>query len=81
MESMWFGRPCLCSDEGVIAENAMDGGCLTVDIRDAKALADALVKLSTQPELRRELGEQVLRRKLKSWDEYAGEVLGILKGI
>jgi glycosyltransferase involved in cell wall biosynthesis len=81
MESMWFGRPCLCSDEGVIAENAAEGGCLTVDLRDKKALADALVRLSTQPELRRELGEQVLRRKLKSWDQYAGEILGILKGI
>ena len=32
------------------------------------------------PALRRELGEQVLRRKLKSWDEYAGEILQISLG-
>ena len=81
MESMWFGRPCLCSDEGVIAENAREGGCLMVDMRDRNALAGALVKLSTQPAARRELGEQVLRRKLKNWDEYAGGVLQILKEV
>ena len=81
MESMWFGRPCLCSDEGVIAENARGGGCLMVDMRDAKAVSDGIVKLAGQPGLRRELGEQVLRRKLKTWDEYADDVLGVLKGI
>ena len=81
MESMWFGRPCLCSDEGVIAENAAAGGCLMVDMRDTEAVADGIVKLAGQPGLRRELGEQVLRRKLKTWDEYAGDVLGVLKSV
>lgn len=78
MESMWFGRPCLCSDDGVIAENAAGGGCLMVDMRDPGAVTDGIVKLAGWPELRRELGEQVLRRKLKTWDEYADEVLGVL---
>lgn len=81
MESMWFGRPCLCSDEGVIAENAAGGGCLTVDMRDPGAVADGIVKLAAQPALRRELGGQVLRRKLKTWDEYAGDVLAVLNSI
>ncbi|MGB8355705.1 MAG: glycosyltransferase [Chthoniobacteraceae bacterium] len=80
-ESLWFGRPCLCSNEGVVAENAKDGGCLTVNMRDQKAIADGIVKLARQPEFRRELGEQVLQRKLKTWNEYAGDVLQVLKGI
>jgi glycosyltransferase involved in cell wall biosynthesis len=81
MESMWFGRPCLCSNEAVIAENAADGGCLMVDMRDPKAVTEGIVKLAGQPGLRRELGEQVLRRKLKTWDEYGAEVLEILKEV
>jgi len=81
MESLWFGRPCLCSDEGVMAENARDGGCLMVNMKDQAAVAVGLAKLAGDPEFRRELGEQVLRRKLKTWDEYGGEILQILKGI
>jgi len=81
MESMWFGRPCLCSNEAVIAENAAGGGCLMVDMRDPKAVAEGIVTLAGQPGLRRELGEQVLGRKLKTWDEYGAEVLEILKTV
>jgi len=80
-ESLWFGRPCLCSDEGVMAENAKEGGCLTVNMKDQKAVADGIVKLAGEQEFRRELGEQVLQRKLKTWNEYAGDVLQVLKGI
>jgi len=81
VESLWFGRPCLCSDQGVMAENAKGGGCLTVNMRDAGALADGMVRLASRPEFRRELGEQALRRELKTWDDYAGEILGILEGV
>jgi glycosyltransferase involved in cell wall biosynthesis len=79
MESLWFGKPCLCSDEGVMAENAAGGGCLMVDVQNFEALADGMVKLAGQPDFRRELAEQTLRRKLKTWDDYAGEILQILK--
>lgn len=81
MESLWFGRPCICSDEGVIAENAREGGCLMVDMRDTKSVADGIVKLAGDPAARRELGEQVLRRKLETWDEYGAHVYETLKKI
>jgi glycosyltransferase involved in cell wall biosynthesis len=79
MESLWFGRPCLCSDQGVMAENAKGGGCLTVDMQDTHAMAEAIIKLASQPDFRRTLGEQVLQRKLKTWTDYAAGILEILK--
>ncbi len=79
MESLWFGKPCLCSDKGVMAENAADGGCLMVDVQNVEALAEGMAKLAGQPDFRRELAEQAMRRKLKTWDGYAGEIRQILK--
>lgn len=79
IESLWFGRPCLCSDQGVIAENAKGGGCLMVETRDAKALAAGMVKLATQPDVLKQLGGEVLRRKLKTWNEYGAEILAVLE--
>lgn len=81
LESLWFGRPCLCSDHGAMAENAAGGGCLTVDMRDREALAAGLVKLAGEPDFRRALGARAVGRGLKTWSEYAGEILEILRAI
>jgi glycosyltransferase involved in cell wall biosynthesis len=78
IESLWFGRPCLCANFGVMAENARGGGCLTVDVRDAKALAAALLELAGNPARRRQLALEATRRRLKTWDDYATEVLSQL---
>ena len=81
MESLWFGKPCLCSDKGVMAQNARDGGCLTVDVRDVNAIADGMVRLAGDPDFRERLAGETLRRKLKTWNDFAGETLEVLKGI
>lgn len=79
MESLWFGRPCVCADTGVMAENARGGGCYPVNVRDRKALADAITNLAGRPELRQELAAGAVRRKLKTWNEYADDILRILR--
>ncbi len=81
LESLWLGRPCLCSDHGAMAENAAGGGCLTVDMRDGEALAAGMVKLAGDQDFRRALGAQAVQRNLKTWAEYAGEILKILRAI
>jgi glycosyltransferase involved in cell wall biosynthesis len=79
MESLWFGKPCLCSNQGVMAENAVGGGCLTVNMDNTNELADALLQLAEQPGLRRELTAQAIVRPLKTWSGYAEEILSLLK--
>ena len=78
IESLWFGRPCVCANFGVMAENAVGGGCLPTDVRDPQALADAILALATEPALRRRLTEEATTRPLKTWSEYAREILACL---
>ena len=74
IESLWFGRPCICANFGVMAENAIGGGCLAVDVRDPAALAAAMLKLGGDPGFRNELARAATERKLKRWQDYAAEV-------
>ena len=78
VESLWFGRPCVCANFGAMVETAAGGGCLPVDVRDPQALADAILALAGSPERLGELAAQIAARPLKTWEEYAREVLGIL---
>jgi glycosyltransferase involved in cell wall biosynthesis len=78
IESLWFGRPCVCANFGVMAENAAGGGCVMVDVRNIQALADAILALAESPQRRYELALQATTRELKTWDEYAVEVLACL---
>ena len=79
IESLWLGRPCVCANFGVMAENAVGGGCLAADVRDPAALADAMVTLAGSPELLRRLTVEAAERPLKTWSEYADEVLACLE--
>ena len=75
IESLWLARPCLCANFGVMAENALGGGCLTTDVRDPSSLADTIIQLASSPALRQTLAEQATTRQLKTWREYADELL------
>jgi glycosyltransferase involved in cell wall biosynthesis len=74
MESLWCARPCLCAHFGVMAENAAGGGCLTVDVRDSAALAEALLALATRPGLREKLAMEAVARPLRTWADYAADI-------
>lgn len=74
VESLWMGRPCLCHSEGVMAELAADGGCLTVDMTDTAAIERALERLAGDVGLRRRLSEEAMRRKLLDWAAYGAEI-------
>ena len=78
IESLWFGRPCVCANFGVMAENAAGGGCLTADVRDPQALAEAILRLAQDQTLRGKLAAEAVARPLKTWSEYAQEVLACL---
>ncbi|MDG6256466.1 MAG: glycosyltransferase [Methanomicrobiaceae archaeon] len=79
LESIWHGRPCICYREGVMAELAKEGGCLTTDVLDVQALSESIYRLATDRELLFELSKQAVSRKLKTWDEYACEFISILR--
>lgn len=78
LESLWNARPCLCHNAGAIAEAAAGGGCLAVDMHDADALRTGILRLARDHDLYRRLAQEAVSRPIKSWDEYAAEVAGVL---
>jgi glycosyltransferase involved in cell wall biosynthesis len=75
LESIWHGRACICSDEGVMAELARGGGCLTVKVSDERLLSNAIARLATSKSLREKLESEAARRAVKTWDEYGQDIL------
>lgn len=66
VESIWYGKPCICHQEGVMAELASEGGCVTVDVMDSEALAETIYRLSTDAEQRLKLSTEAVSRKLQN---------------
>lgn len=71
LESLWFGKPCLCANFGSMGEVAEGGGCLAIDMKDEAALSMALRDLIDDEGLRLRLTSEALQRPMISWDDYA----------
>ena len=81
VESLWLGRPCLCHSQGVMAELAMEGGCLTTDMADVAAIEQALERLACDVELQQRLTQEAIHRDLLDWKAYGAEIGGRLYDI
>jgi glycosyltransferase involved in cell wall biosynthesis len=73
LESLHYGKPCVCSGRGALGESAHGGGCVPLDVVDASTLATALRRLLTQPAELAALATAARARHLKTWPEYAAE--------
>jgi glycosyltransferase involved in cell wall biosynthesis len=78
LESLWHGRPCLCHSGSAMAELVPGGGVLAVDMLDEAAIEDALVRLADEPDLLARLGREAVTREIRSWDEYAEDIVRAL---
>lgn len=68
LEAMACGLPVVCTDAGGMREAVRDGiDGLVVPVRDVEAMAEALVKLARDPELRRRMGEAARQRVLEEF--------------
>jgi glycosyltransferase involved in cell wall biosynthesis len=81
IESIWYGKPIICSNEGVMSELASEGGCLITDVKDAAKVSDAIYQLSRDRELFTRLSREAINRKVKTWDEYTREFLMIMDSV
>jgi glycosyltransferase involved in cell wall biosynthesis len=74
MESLWMGVPCLCHSDGVMAELAAPGGCMTVDMADVIQVREALEMMASDAVLRAALARQAARRQIDTWQDYASNI-------
>jgi glycosyltransferase involved in cell wall biosynthesis len=78
-ESLWHGKPCICSNEGSIAEIAKNGGCMPVDPRSVDEIETAIETLATDGQRYDQLLQQIVSRKMKNWKEYTREIVEHLR--
>jgi glycosyltransferase involved in cell wall biosynthesis/SAM-dependent methyltransferase len=71
LESLWYGKPCLCANFGSMEEVARDGGCLMVDTTVQTELEAGLSRLITDTGYRECLARQALARPIRTWNDYA----------
>lgn len=74
LESAWFGRPCLCHNDGAMLGTAAGGGAETVNMLDEAAVADILHHLATNRERLVRLQQQAIARPARTWRSYARDV-------
>ncbi len=74
-ESLWYGKPCLCSGEGSMGEIARGGGCLTVNPGSLDEIEAGFETLATDAARYEELLGQIAARRMKTWKQYAGEIV------
>ena len=75
LESVWHGRPCVCSGQGALGEVAEGGGCLAIDPTNTDALTAAMRELLTDEAAYRRLCDQTDARRFRSWDDYIHDFL------
>jgi glycosyltransferase involved in cell wall biosynthesis len=71
LESLHYGKPCVCSGLGALGESAHGGGCLPLESVDAATLARTLRRLLQNPAELAELSRAARARHLRTWPEYA----------
>lgn len=75
VESLWHGRPCIVHDSGAMAEVSDGGGCVSVDMRNVDALADAIALLASNDSARAALAEAAIRRPIPTWNDFTRDVM------
>jgi glycosyltransferase involved in cell wall biosynthesis len=75
LESLWKGRPCVCSDLPVLREIAGGGGCRLVAPNDAGAWATALRAVLTDDSEWHRLAGAAAARRLPVWADTARALL------
>lgn len=78
VESLWFGKPCICGKGGALRDVGQMNGCYQVDEPTTENLATAIKDLLNNPNLLASLTQQTQNNHFKTWDEYVDELLKML---
>jgi glycosyltransferase involved in cell wall biosynthesis len=79
MESLWYGKPCVCGGNGALGEAARGGGCLIVDQTSDDSLADGIKALLLDQPLYLRLCQEARGRQFRSWSDYTDKLLAYVQ--
>ena len=81
LESLWHGRPVVCSNSGAMAEVAHGGGCELTDVTDVTTMEQSIRRMLVDEDYFNQLYGEIEQRKFRLWEDYWGEMLGCLDGL
>lgn len=81
IESLWFGKPCLCNNKGSIGELALPGGCCLTDVMDVNEIAKSLHKMIDDREYLLKLQHQATEREIITWNMYADSICALFSDL
>ncbi len=74
VESLAYGKPCVCTTCGALNEVSQGGGCLRLAGTDAPAIALGLRSVISDPALRARLEAEANARPIRTWADYASDI-------
>jgi len=75
VESLAFGKPCICGQGGALKEVVWEGGCLTVDVSSSESIATGIKTLLHDDERFEELHTEARARTFLGWPDCAERLL------
>lgn len=79
VESLWFGKPCVCASFGAMQEAGSKDGCVLIDTRDETEIEQAIKLLIENETYRNNLYARICKTDLNTWDDYADQLTFIMK--
>lgn len=74
LESLWFGKPCICANFGAMGEIGQNyAAIIGVDTRDRQAIRGALESITNNPGELVRLATHAIEARLDTWVDYARE--------
>ena len=74
LESLWNAKPCITRNSSAMKEVAEGGGCLMVDTACSDLLAECMLKLIEDNNLRYDLANAATKLQFKTWFDYGKEL-------
>lgn len=74
LESLSFGKPCVCTSYGALKEAAEPGGCVQLENGESSTIANGIQTLLDDKALYQDLCEQARERNFKTWKTFAEEI-------
>ncbi len=81
IESLTFGKPCVCAATGATGELVSGGGCVGVASPDAAGFATAIRQLLTSPSALTRLAAEARNRAVPTWEDTARHLLDWMQSL
>ncbi len=81
LESLSYGKPCICSDRGALLERSKKGGCLVLPDVTNEAIAAGIRQLLVDRELYRKLAAEAKSRTFRTWGDYSNDLVAWIESL